>query len=271
MGREPSKRTKAKARTAQRKRARAGSARRQTENALATLAHDIRTPLSAVLALSELLAASDLPARELGWAKAIQSAAEHLSHSTSLVLDGVKTDAAGIVLGNEIFSPRQLAEDVAASLAARADVAGLSARAVIADEVPQAAKGDVVRLRSILENLIDNAVKFTARGEIGFNVTAKPAPRKRVQLIFAVTDSGIGMTPVEIRKLFRPFAQASEDVSRRFGGTGLGLVLVKRLAKAMDGDLTVTSVPGQGSTFTLTVLVALPSPGGGGSARIERK
>ncbi|WP_183044246.1 sensor histidine kinase [Pseudorhodoplanes sinuspersici] len=232
------------------------SERRQIENALAALAHDIRTPLTGVLALSELLAASDLPERERGWANAIKRSAEHLSLSTSIVLDAVKADATGLVLRKEVFSPRELAEDVAASLVARTDVSGLSAGVSIAEDLPETAKGDPVRLRAALENIADNAVKFTARGQVSFNVTAKLAPRNRVQLTFAVSDSGIGMTPAEIKKLFRPFAQANEDISRRFGGTGLGLVLVRRLAKAMDGDLTVTSKPGQGSTFTLTVQVA---------------
>jgi len=243
-------------RKAPRKSVRVRGERRQVESALAALAHDIRTPLTGVLALSELLAASDLPERERGWARAIQSAAEHLSLSTSVVLDAVKADTTGLVLRKDMFSPRQLADDVAASLAARADIGGLSAIVTIAENVPDAAKGDPVRLRAALENLIDNAVKFTARGDVRLDVTAASAPRKCVQLTFAVTDSGIGMTPAEIKTLFRPFAQASKDVSRRFGGAGLGLSLVKRLAKAMGGDLTVTSTPGQGSTFTLTVQVA---------------
>ena len=256
----PKRKTAKRAPKAPRKPARVRGERRQIENALAALAHDIRTPLTGVLALSELLAASDLPEREHGWAIAIKRSAEHLSLSTSIVLDAVKADATGLVLRKEVFSPRQLAEDIAASLIARTDVIGLSANVSIADDMPDMAEGDPVRLRTVLENLIDNAVKFTARGEVSFNVTAKPAPRKRVQLTFAVSDSGIGMTPAEIKTLFRPFAQANEDISRRFGGTGLGLVLVKRLAKAMDGDLAVSSKPGKGSTFTLTVLVgAVPA------------
>lgn len=252
---QPKRTTAKRARKVPRKLVRARGERRQIESALAALAHDIRTPLSGVLALSELLAASDLPERERGWAKAIQSAAEHLSLSTTLVLDAVKVDATGLTLNKDVFSPRQFAEDVAASLVARAEIGGLSANVSIADDVPEVAKGDPVRMRAAVENILDNAVKFTPRGEISFNVTAKPMPRKKVQLTFAVSDSGVGMTPAEIKKLFRPFAQASKDVSRRFGGSGLGLVLVKRLAKAMDGDLIVTSKPGQGSIFTLTVLV----------------
>lgn len=261
MGRtRPEQAKPTRARKAARKAVRTPAAPRgerpQIENALAALGHDIRTPLTGILALSELLVAADLPQRERRWADAIRSAAEHLSQSTSLVLDAVKAGAAGLVLRKDSFSPRQLADDVAASLLARAETSGLSAVISIADDVPMAAKGDPVRLRAVLENLIDNAVKFTARGEVALTVTVKPTPRKRVQLTFAVADSGIGMTPAEIKKLFRPFAQASEDVSRRFGGAGLGLVLVKRLAKAMDGDLSVTSKPGEGSTFTLTVQVA---------------
>ena len=112
-----------------------------------------------------------------------------------------------------------------------------------------------MRLRSALENLIDNAVKFTERGSIGFAVTSAGAARGHVKLTFTVTDSGIGITAADLKRLFRPFAQASEDVARRYGGAGLGLVLVKRIAKAMGGDLVVTSKPGRGSTFRLTALV----------------
>ncbi len=225
----------------------------QIERAMAALAHDIRTPLTGILALSELLAASDLTDRQRGWANAIQSAAEHLAQSTLLILDAVKADAATLVLRKDRFSPRKLAQDLGASLTARAAAAGLTANVTIHDDVPAEAIGDTVRLRAALENLIDNAVKFTMRGSVGFDVTAKPATRGRVLLVFAISDSGIGMSPAEIKALFRPFAQASEAVSRRFGGTGLGLVLVKRLAKAMDGDLTVASTPDRGSTFTLTM------------------
>ena len=112
-----------------------------------------------------------------------------------------------------------------------------------------------VRLRAMIENLIDNAVKFTARGGLRFDVSAKPAPRGKVMLIFAVTDSGIGISPAELKKLFRPFAQANDAVSRRYGGTGLGLVAVQRLARAMGGSLSVDSKAKRGSTFTLSVPV----------------
>jgi CheY-like chemotaxis protein len=180
----------------------------------------------------------------------------------------VKADRTGLALRSEAFSPRMLAEQVAASLVARAGASGLAAEIAIDDSLPARVIGDPVRLRAALENLVDNAMKFTARGCVGFAVGAQPATRGRVRLRFDVSDSGIGLTKAEIAKLFRPFAQASRTVSTRYGGTGLGLSLVKRLAKAMGGDLTVTSRKGEGSTFTLTVVMeAVPE----GSARNETR
>lgn len=244
-----------------RKPARASSRKRRSndqnaaEIALAALAHDIRTPLTGILALAELLSAAELGARERGWASSIRSAAEHLSQLTTIVCDAVKAKAVGLALHHDVFSPCRLAEAVSASLSARAETSGLSAEFVIDGDLPANVIGDPVRLRAALENLIDNAVKFTARGSVKLDVSSAPLAHGRARLIFAVTDSGIGLSPDEIHKLFRPFSQASESVSRRYGGTGLGLTLVKRLAKAMGGDLTVTSKHGRGSTFRLTLVV----------------
>lgn len=228
---------------------------RVIEQALAALAHDIRTPLTGILALAELLAASDLGERERRWAAGVKDAAEHLAQITTIVCDAVRADAVGLALREDEFSPRRLADVLGASLSARAEINNLDATITIADDLPERAVGDPVRLRAALENLIDNAVKFTARGTVTFHASAKSAGKNRARLIFIVTDSGIGLKLDEIRKLFRPFAQASEAVSRRYGGTGLGLVLVKRLARAMGGDLTVTSKPGRGSSFRLDIIV----------------
>ncbi len=225
------------------------------EAALASLAHDIRTPLTGILALAELLAASDLGERERRWADGVKSAAEHLAQLTTIVCDAVRADAAGLALRHEPFSPRQFAETIAASLAARAGVNGLTSDISIARDLPDRVSGDPVRLRAMIENLVDNAVKFTARGGLRFEVAARPAARGKTQLVFAVTDSGIGISPAEMKRLFRPFAQASDHVSRRYGGTGLGLAAVKRLARAMGGELAVTSKPRRGSTFTLSIPV----------------
>jgi CheY-like chemotaxis protein len=253
---------KAKRRKRARKRRRSPSRRPHViEVALAGLAHDIRTPLHGILALAELLAASDLPKRERGWAEAIRGAGDHLAKLTTLVVDAAKADASGLVLRDEPFSPRGLAQSVAASLIARAQGKALDTDIDIAGDWPGRLRGDEVRLRSALENLIDNAVKFTERGRIGLSARSARAGRGRVRLTFAVADSGIGMTATDLKQLFRPFAQASEDVARRYGGAGLGLLFVKRIAKAMGGDVKVTSKPGHGSTFLLTVVMKDAAPG----------
>jgi len=232
------------------------------EAALAGLAHDIRTPLTGILALAELLYASDLPEREHRWAQAVKGAAEHLARLTTLVVDAAKSEAAGLVLRTETFSPRDLARAVAESLAGRAEGKGLQSEISIAANLPARARGDPLRLRSALENLIDNAIKFTERGSVKLVASAARAPRGRTRLVFTVSDSGIGIVASDLKKLFRPFVQASEDVARRYGGAGLGLAYVKRIAKAMGGTLAVTSKPGRGSTFRLTVTVDRALEGG---------
>jgi CheY-like chemotaxis protein/nitrogen-specific signal transduction histidine kinase len=225
---------------------------RAIEATLAELAHEIRTPLTGILALGELLSTSDLGERERGWASAIKSTAEHLAMLTSLIVDAARADAEGLVLRRELIRPRRLAQALAASLTARADAKGLAAEVAIAADLPEAVIGDPLRLRGALENLIDNAVKFTERGSVRLDLAAEKAARGRVRLRFTVSDSGIGLAAAEIKRLFRPFAQANSQTALRFGGAGLGLAFVKRIAKAMGGDLTVTSKPGGGSSFRLT-------------------
>lgn len=228
---------------------------RAVEAALAGIAHDLRTPLTGIVALAELLAASDLGAREREWANAVKSGADHLAALTTLIVDAARADAAGLVLRREPFSPRALADAVGQALSARAGNKSITAEIAISPGLPAMVAGDALRLRAALENLADNAVKFTERGAVGFGATAEPAARGRVRLSFTFADSGIGMTPSELKSLFRPYAQASVEIARRYGGAGLGLSFVKRIAKAMGGDLTVSSAKGAGSTFRLTVLV----------------
>ncbi|HEY4142578.1 MAG TPA: ATP-binding protein [Pseudolabrys sp.] len=237
-----------------RKLIKASSAVRAVEAALAGIAHDIRTPLTGIVALAELLAASDLGEREREWVNAIMGGAEHLAALSTLIVDGARSDVAGLVLRNEPFSPRAMAQGVGQSLIARAANRNVTATINIASDLPAMVSGDALRLRAALENLTDNAVKFTHDGGVTFAAAAAPVARKRVRLTFTVTDSGIGMSAAELKFLFKPFAQASEDIARRYGGAGLGLVFVKRIAKALGGDLKVTSKKGKGSTFKLTVL-----------------
>jgi two-component system, sensor histidine kinase len=230
-------------------------AARAVEAALAGIAHDIRTPLTGIVALAELLATSDVGTREREWANAIKSGADHLATLTTLIVDAVKTDTAGLILRHAPFSPRHLAEAVGHALTARAGNKGIKTEIALASDLPAMVAGDALRLRAALENLADNAVKFTGAGAVVFTAGAKRAGGKRVRLMFTVADTGIGIEPREVKNLFRPFAQASEAIARRYGGAGLGLVFVKRIAEAMGGGLVVTSKKGRGTTFRLSVPV----------------
>ena len=256
------------ARLRSKKKSAAKPARRRTRHkrsagaddaALAAFAHDIRTALTGILALGELLASSDLGERERRWAAGVKESAEHLASLTTLVLDGAKADADRLTLREEIVSPRRLIEALAASLAARAQTKGLRSELKIAGDLPEMLVGDPVRLRAALENLIDNAVKFTAQGVVRLEARSDRDARGRAKLTVTVTDSGIGLKPAEIKRLFRPFTQANADIARRYGGSGLGLAVVKRLARLMGGDLTVESIAGRGSSFTFSASLPIAS------------
>lgn len=166
----------------------------------------------------------------------------------------------------EAFAPRSLAAAVAEALVARAGNKGVKTEIAIDNDLPALVLGDALRLRAVLENVADNAVKFTHEGTVVFAAAARPATRRRVELVFTVADTGIGIDARDIKNLFRPFAQASERIARRYGGAGLGLVFVKRVTEAMGGRFTVTSKPGRGTEFRIGVLVD-PFTGGAPSGR----
>jgi two-component system, sensor histidine kinase len=240
------------------------------DGALAVFAHDVRTALTGILALGDLLASSNLGERERRWAAGIKASAEHLASLTTLVVDAAKADAGSLTLQREIFRPRRLIEGLGESLAARAETKGLRAEFKTAEDLPELLIGDQVRLRAALENLIDNAVKFTSQGTVGLEVRAGRAGRsvgpERVKLEFIVSDSGIGLKPSEIKRLFRPFAQASAEIAQRYGGAGLGLTVAKTVAKLMGGDLTVTSMAGRGSRFCFSALLPVAAAETAGTA-----
>jgi two-component system, sensor histidine kinase len=241
---------------------------RERGTALAAYAHDVRTALTGILALSELLASSDFGERERQWALTIKSSAEHLVALSTSIIETAKAERSTLTLAAAAFEPRRLIEDLAELLSARAQTKGLSSEVTIADDLPETLIGDAVRLRAALENLLDNAVKFTEHGVVSFDVRAEGAARRRARLIFSVVDSGIGLTPAEIKLLFRPFRHPNAAVARRFGGTGLGLALVKRLAKLMGGDVTASSSRGRGATFRFSVVLPLaPAQAPAGSDR----
>jgi two-component system, sensor histidine kinase len=244
------------------------------ETALAAFAHEVRTPLTGILAISNLLATSELDERERRWVDTIKAGAEHLASLATLFVDAARSGGPGLQVRQDFFDLRTLARNAGDSLAGRAAAKGLQSSVVISEKLPGFAVGDPVRLRAGLENLIDNAVKFTDQGSVALEVTPARAPKGRIAVAFAVSDSGIGLTVGEVKRLFRPFSQANVSIASRFGGAGLGLSSVKQLARAMGGDITVAQRHGGGATFTLNVVMSpaedamTAEPGGNGEVSL---
>jgi CheY-like chemotaxis protein len=239
-----------------RKRAAAKAAPRVIEAALASFAHEVRTPLTGILAISNLLATSDLGERERRWVDTIKAGAEHLASLATLFVDAARSRG-GPAGRQDLFDLRALARSVGDALAGRAAAKGLQCQVDISEKLPALVVGDPVRLRAALENLIDNAVKFTDQGGVALSVTPVGGANGKAGIAFAVSDSGIGLTLKEIERLFRPFSQANVSIASRFGGAGLGLSSVKQLARAMGGDIAVAPRKDGGTTFTLMVTLAL--------------
>ena len=237
------------------------SSRQQSvvETVLATFAHEVRTPLTGILAISDLLATSELGERERRWVDTIKANAEHLAALATLFVDAARSQSANLSLRKDFFDLRALTRAVADSLAGRAAAKGLNASVDIADDLPAFVIGDAVRLRAALENLIDNAVKFTASGNIAFGARLAAIARGRAMVRFSISDSGIGISVAEIKRLFRPFSQANILIAQKFGGAGLGLSSVRQLARAMSGDVTATPRKGGGAVFTMTASFPLAS------------
>jgi signal transduction histidine kinase/ActR/RegA family two-component response regulator len=251
--RAPKKRASRVAAGKARKRAVATAAPGIVETALAAFAHEVRTPLTGILAISDLLATSDLDERERRWVDTIKAGAEHLASLATLFVDAARGGTAAAGVRQDFFDLRALARNAGDSLAGRAAAKGLQSQVDISDKLPALVVGDPVRLRAALENLIDNAVKFTEAGGVALAVEPMRGPKGKVGVAFAISDSGIGLTLNEIKRLFRPFSQANVSIASRFGGAGLGLSSVKALARAMGGDIVVGQRRGGGTTFTLSV------------------
>jgi two-component system, sensor histidine kinase len=231
------------------------------EAALAVFAHEVRTPLTGILAISDLLATSELGERERRWVDTIKAGAEHLASLATLFVDAAKDRKVPAGLREDLFDLRALARNAGDSLAGRAAAKGLHAEVDISGALPALVIGDAVRLRAALENLIDNAVKFTDSGVVALSAApvrgakGNSKSKNRVAVTFAVSDSGIGLSLPEIKRLFRPFSQANVSIASRYGGAGLGLSSVKQLARMMGGDIAVAPRRGGGTTFTLTVML----------------
>jgi signal transduction histidine kinase/CheY-like chemotaxis protein/HPt (histidine-containing phosphotransfer) domain-containing protein len=222
---------------------------------LATMSHEIRTPLNAIIGSAELLADSAMDLRQKDLLETIQSSGTHLLSVISDILDFSKIEAGKLELESRAFEVRRCVEESLELVAHRATQKGLELTYVYAGQVPDALVGDGGRVKQILANYLSNAVKFTEQGEVVVTVTGRPlADGERCEIEFAVRDTGIGIPAERRDRLFKAFSQVDPSTTRSFGGTGLGLVIAKRLAEMMGGRVWVESEPGRGSTFCFTIV-----------------
>jgi signal transduction histidine kinase len=219
---------------------------------LANMSHEIRTPMTAILGYADLILDEEAKPTTRQYVAVIKRNGEHLMELISEILDLSKIESGNLQIELTRCSPVDLVAGVATLMRHQAAAKNLQFTTELSDHLPETVLTDPLRLRQVLVNLVGNAIKFTNHGGVRLAVRLG-FDGDRAHLCFDVTDTGIGMSREQLGKLFMPFSQVDSSSTRKFGGTGLGLCISKRLAESLGGGIAVQSAPGEGSTFTVTI------------------